>query len=79
MHRLLLEVLLTYISHVPSTHNSLRYKGTTVLLSVFTNYGRPELEEAQLITIRLQQNCDIIDIGEITFTENVKPKQRKGK
>jgi len=50
-----------------------------VLLSVFTNYGRPELEEAQLITIRLQQNCDIIDIGEITFTENVKPKQRKAK
>ena len=35
--------------------------GTTVLLSVFTNYGRPELEEAQLITVRLQKNCDIIE------------------
>lgn len=50
--------------------------GTTVLLSVFTNYGRPELEEAQTITVRLQTNCDIIDVGEVAFTAKQAQKRK---
>ncbi|KAL6071595.1 VIT domain-containing protein [Balamuthia mandrillaris] len=42
--------------------------GTTILLSVFTNYGRPEQEKSQLITIRLQESHNIIDVGEVSFS-----------
>src|SRR5690349_13990642 len=54
--------------------------GTTILLSVFTNYARPQ-EVMQLITLRLQEDCDIVDVGSVTFTDTppAPPKKEKTK
>jgi len=52
-----------YTSHAQSLTG-----GTTVLLSIFTNYGRPGREGVQFTTIRLQESTNICDVGEVTFT-----------
>jgi len=41
--------------------------GTTILLHIFTNYGRPKLEKSFKTTIRLQTSSDRHEVGEIEF------------
>jgi hypothetical protein len=41
--------------------------GTTILLGIFTNYGRPGLEKSYKTTIRLQTSSDRHEVGEIEF------------
>jgi len=50
-----------------ASHQQSLAGGTTILLSIFTNYSRKD-EQSQMITIRLQTNADIVDVGEIEFT-----------
>lgn len=38
---------------------------TTILLKIFTNYGRLDKEECKLITLRLNKNQESIDVGEV--------------
>eukprot|EP00727_Mastigamoeba_balamuthi_P010003 m51a1_g5625 hypothetical protein (1742) ;mRNA; r:781726-791858 len=40
--------------------------GTTILLTIYTNFSRPE-EHYELITIRLAQSTDIVDVGDVDF------------
>eukprot|EP01080_Neovahlkampfia_damariscottae_P002258 gene2258-2432_t len=48
-----------------SNHQQSVTGGTTVLLSLFTNYSVPEKEKYQQITIRLNGHKDIYDVAEI--------------
>jgi len=50
-----------YASHQQSLSG-----GTTVLVSIFTNFARKD-EDYQMLTLRLQTNADIVDVGTIEF------------
>lgn len=39
--------------------------GTTILLSLFTNYGRRDKEQCKQITIRLNQNKESFHVADI--------------
>ena len=59
-----------------SSHQQSLAGGTTILLTFFTNYSRPN-EEMQLITIRLAKNTDIIDVGDIKFGKELGGKDKE--
>ena len=40
---------------------------TTILLKLFTNFGRPE-QDLKLIAIRMSKSSEIMDVGEIAMT-----------
>lgn len=50
-----------------ASHQQKLAGGTTAMASVFVNWGNPEEEEEEILTIRLQSNRDITDIGAIRY------------
>jgi hypothetical protein len=48
-----------------ANHQQSLVGGTTILLTLFTHYGVKGKEKSQQITIRLNQNKDLFDVGEI--------------
>lgn len=40
---------------------------TTILLSLFTNFGRPMKEKCEMVTLRLSGNKEKINVGSIMF------------
>jgi len=49
-----------------ASHQQSLSGGTTVLVSIYTNFSRKD-EDYQMLTLRLQTNADIVDVGNIDF------------
>jgi Ca-activated chloride channel homolog len=43
--------------------------GTTILLSIFTNYGVKDKEKCEQITLRLSNSQDIVDVGQVYIVQ----------
>jgi hypothetical protein len=43
--------------------------GTTILLSIFTNYGVKDKEKCEQITLRLSNSHDSVDVGQVYIVQ----------
>eukprot|EP00761_Pharyngomonas_kirbyi_P012335 gb/GECH01012362.1/.p1 GENE.gb/GECH01012362.1/~~gb/GECH01012362.1/.p1 ORF type:complete len:373 (+),score=100.39 gb/GECH01012362.1/:1-1119(+) len=53
-------------AHYYASHQQSLTGGTTVLCALFTDYGRPEKEKLQMLTLRLTSSRERIPVGELT-------------
>jgi len=59
-----------------ANHQNSLTGGTTILLTLFTNYGDKEKENSQQITIRLSSNKENFEVGEIEIKPNATIKKK---